>query len=457
MAAVAAAMAVAAVAAAPHPGAAATLPRGVISVTDAPWRADPSGVRDATAALQAAIDEGARTRHTVFIPPGRYRVTDTLNCSIDWQFMTSADTDPGPPTPDWLFAAHVIVGAPLHTGTLESDAMARRPTTLFVPPATPGFTSPVLAKYVVHFWHTANTPTPDGWVGSQPDININQVLQGVDIEIGAGNLGAIGVMHLGAQGSSIEDVTVWAGDAAVGISGGAGGGGAHTNVRVVGGRFGLDLRAAQPAPTVTAATLQNQTCSSILYIGRGPLTLVGAKIESHAPSRDSVGLVAGGVSSSAFAGSCSLPVPAHPRADGSASAPFDGSISIIDSSFEMTSSRKLDDTSGAAAPMIASEKNIFLRGVYTKGFSTIVQLSGQSVLEALPQMSGAAAESGSESEWNFVTEFAASKAPKPYYKSVNTCHCCADLILRQLNTNRFRWCCIVQLQQNFQLHDVALH
>ena len=63
---------------APHPGAAATLPRGVISVTDAPWRADPSGVRDATAALQAAIDEGARTRHTVFIPPGRYRVTVTL-------------------------------------------------------------------------------------------------------------------------------------------------------------------------------------------------------------------------------------------------------------------------------------------------------------------------------------------------------------------------------------------
>ena len=413
----AATMVVTAVVAASHQ-APTTLPRGVISVTDAPWRADPAGIRDATAALQAAIDEGARTHHTVFIPPGRYRVTDTLNCTIDWEFMTSADTDPGPPTPDWLFAAHVIVGAPLHAGKPKSDATTRRPTTLFVPPATPGFTSPVLAKYVVHFWHTANTPTPDGWVGSQPDININQVLQGVDIEIGAGNVGAIGVMHLGAQGSSIEDVTVWAGDAAVGISGGAGGGGAHANVRVVGGRFGLDLRAAQPAPTVTGATLQNQTCSSILYVGRGPLTLVGAKIEWHTPSRDSVGLVAGGLLNSAFTGSCSLPIPAHPRSDGSSTAPFDGSVSIIDSSFETTPSRQSVGTFSVAAPMITSKKNVYLRGVYTKGFSTLVQLSGESVLAALPQPSGATTAPGSQSEWNFVTEFAAATAPKPYYKSV---------------------------------------
>ena len=58
-----------------------SLPRGVLSVTDPPWRADPTGARDATAALQAAIEEGANTRMTVFIPAGRYRVTDTLNCS----------------------------------------------------------------------------------------------------------------------------------------------------------------------------------------------------------------------------------------------------------------------------------------------------------------------------------------------------------------------------------------
>jgi polygalacturonase len=75
-------MAAAAAATAPPPR--TSLPRGVLSVTDPPWRADPTGSRDATAALQAAIEEGANTRMTVFIPAGRYRVTDTLNCSASY-------------------------------------------------------------------------------------------------------------------------------------------------------------------------------------------------------------------------------------------------------------------------------------------------------------------------------------------------------------------------------------
>ena len=371
--------------------------------------------------------------------------------------MTSADTDPGPPTPDWLFAAHVIVGAPLAedaSPNFDTDSTSRRPTTLFVPPATPGFNSRTVAKPVVHFWHTANSPTPDGWVGSQPDININQVLQGVDIDIGPGNVGAIGVMHLGAQGSSIEDVTVWAEDAAAGISGGAGGGGSHANVRVVGGRFGLDLRAAQPAPTVTAATLSNQTCSSILYIGRGPLTLVGARIEWHSHSSDAVGLVAAGLPNKAFAGDCSLPVTAHPRSDGSTTQPFDGSVSIIDSSFDIAPPSQPAAATRAVVPMIASEKSVFMKGVYARGFRTLVELSGQAVLQPLLSMPRTAGSTANELQWNLVAEFAASTEPEPYYKSVslNVCPAVAAPVLtvRLLLPPP-------QLQSNFQLHDAHLH
>ena len=43
------------------------LPDGVIRVTDRPFSADPSGASDATAALQAAFDEGARSRRTVLV------------------------------------------------------------------------------------------------------------------------------------------------------------------------------------------------------------------------------------------------------------------------------------------------------------------------------------------------------------------------------------------------------
>lgn len=107
---------------------------------------------------------------------------------------------------------------------------------------------------------------------------------------------------------------MWAGsDAAVGIAGATGGGGCHTNVRVVGGRFGMDLRASQPAPTLTGATLVNQTCSSIVYVGRGPLSLVGAKImQGIPPSKDSPGVIAAGLDAAAFQG-VSVHKSSHPK------------------------------------------------------------------------------------------------------------------------------------------------
>ena len=216
---------------------------GVISVTDAPFRADPTGREDSTKSIQAALDEGYRTNVTVFFPRGTYRVTDTLNCSQTWS---------GPWSPPFRTGTHVLVGE------TPREAGGERPS-LLLPPDTPGFTDRSAGKIVLFFWHqnpnSASTQT-------QPMNNINQILQGVDIRIGKGNYGAIGIRHRGAQGSAIEDVTIWAEDASVGIVGAAGGGGAHTNVRVVGGRFGLDLRLAQPAPTVVGASLVNQTCSA---------------------------------------------------------------------------------------------------------------------------------------------------------------------------------------------------
>ena len=417
------------------------LPDGVIRVTDRPFSADPSGASDATAALQAAFDEGARSRRTVLvntikiniwfsfekspvyqheprtttgknfrnddgllsagqIPAGRYRVTDTLNCSISWSFMTTAGTDPGPPTPDFLFAAHVIVGARYPAGTQRSAAtsLQRRPATLFVPPNTPGFTSRAMSKFVVHFWHTGSRPDQS----SQPDININQVLQGVDVEIGHGNVGAVGIMHLGAQGSSLEDVTVWAGDAAVGIAGGAGGGGSHTNVKVVGGRIGLDLRASQPAPTVTGAILINQSCSAIIYAGRGPLSLIGARIQQlHPVSTASPGTIAAGLNTeTAFQGDCALPTAPERVSDSSF---FGGSISVVDSVLERS------DTGLTPAPAVVSEHGVFLRNVYTKGIDSIVVLGNGSTNPVLRSLG--------VDDWTHVQEFAVAQRPRPFHYS----------------------------------------
>ena len=53
----------------------------------------------------------------------------------------------------------------------------------------------------------------------------------VDVAIGPGNTAAVGVRMRGAQGSSIEDVTVSAAaDVFAGIEGVSGSGGAHSNI-----------------------------------------------------------------------------------------------------------------------------------------------------------------------------------------------------------------------------------
>ena len=76
---------------------------------------------------------------------------------------------------------------------------------------------------------------------SQPNANCNQIFQGVDIRISDGNPGAIGIRARGAQMMVVQDVTVFAGDGLVGLSGGSGSGGSHYGVSVVGGKYGIDF------------------------------------------------------------------------------------------------------------------------------------------------------------------------------------------------------------------------
>ena len=47
----------------------------IVSVTDAPYNADPTGVADSTAGIQAALDAAWAARRDVFIPGGTYLVT----------------------------------------------------------------------------------------------------------------------------------------------------------------------------------------------------------------------------------------------------------------------------------------------------------------------------------------------------------------------------------------------
>jgi len=87
-----------------------------------------------------------------------------------------------------------------------------------------------------------------------------------DVVIGAGNPTAVGVRMRGAQGSSIEDIAVFAApDAFAGVAVVSGSGGAHGNITVVGARISLDARETQPSATISNLRLFNQTCAAILH------------------------------------------------------------------------------------------------------------------------------------------------------------------------------------------------
>ena len=168
------------------------------------------------------------------------------------------------------------------------------------------------------------------------NINMNQVLSGVDVEIEPDNREAIGVAARGAQGVSVQDVTIYAGDAAVGLQGGAGSGGSHIGVTVIGGVVGIDVSSSQPAPTLTAITLLNQLKTALLY---------------NAPGRQTLSVTG-------------LNITTLPNASGpaiSAGAPisiYDGVVYRPGSQFDATA--------------IQASSNVFVRDVFVRGFNKVV-------------------------------------------------------------------------------------
>ncbi len=292
--------------------------RGFVDVTQAPFNADATGKADATTALQQAIFFAREHQMVVLLPPGSYRVSDTLRCP-------HGNHDPAGGKGRSRSFACVLVG---------SRAGPTRPRILLAP-RSPGYDDPARPKYVVQFWswegkEGASGPLPH----HQDNINMNQMFVGIDIAIGEGNPGAVGLRCRGAQGTSVQDCTIDATHGYGGLDGGAGSGGGHFNVTVLGGQIGADLRETQPAPTISGFTLLGQTKHALLYDGRQTLTAVGCRIE--------------------FAGRGPAVVVGGPRA-----ALPNGQVSLIDSSIAFTT----------AGPNVAfaGTSSLYLNNVHLRG------------------------------------------------------------------------------------------
>jgi hypothetical protein len=375
---------------------AANLAKGLLDVSLHPFDADPTGGRDSTAAIQRAVDYAYDNHLVAWFPAGRYIVTRTIEATQYKQTSTRAN-------------AHYMRGQQLgHTRA-----------TLVLPLHTPGFTNlSAPAVCLVDFFHI----NPLGW--SQPNINMNQRFVGIDVDLTAGNVGAIGVCNRAAQGGSIQDSTIYAGDATAGISGGAGSGGSHYSVTVIGGRFGADYSQTQPAATIAGFSLINQTCAGVLYAGGMALSIVGSRIVSTtsiaAPRYSAVWSLLNlkNVTQAPPDKGCELPVQ---RIVGKSQAAITGQVSIVDSSMQLVQ----DTASSGSAPPLESPQQwvlhtfsnaAYLKNVYASGFKggMVRFAQGGHSLPLPPSCHGGEDDEGVAAvRWCRCAEYAHGQTPPP--------------------------------------------
>lgn len=194
------------------------------------------GATDDTAALQAAIDHQRGVQYEkapaiVYLPTGVYRITDTL---ILWKWTHLMGNASAPPT--IVLSAH-----------------------------SPGFDNPAEKKPAItttNGWSvdpaTRNWAANSDRLGGSANNTFFTQIHHLRLVIEPGNPGATGILWRVAQATSIRDVRIEAGDAAIALDIGGdvdyaafdeppsqAGGGVIEDVQIVGGRIGLRATGSQ--------------------------------------------------------------------------------------------------------------------------------------------------------------------------------------------------------------------
>jgi len=252
---------------------------GIVDVTAAPFGADASGETDATAAIRQAVDFARDRQMVLFFPAGTYRISDTIECR---QKLTVRGNGR-------------LTAAARFPCVLVGSAVPGKRSVLLLAPRSEGFADPAERKIVVHFTNCNYGYDKGDFIHGplrpQANINYNQVFADIDIVIGEGNGGAVGIRMQAAEGSTIQDVTIDATHGHTGMLGAAGSGGSHHNITIKGGRIGIDTHGyppefavdrtgTQPTPTMAHVTLIGQTEAALLNKSRGPLVAVGWAIKT---------------------------------------------------------------------------------------------------------------------------------------------------------------------------------
>ncbi len=341
---------------------------GYVDVSQGPFHADPTGTKDSTKAVQAALVFARDHQMACFFPTGTYLISDTLSCTQQLHKRANGRVFGGNRFPNML---------------VGSRAGTQRPRLVLAPRAA-GFGDPAKPRIFVHFWSRGyGNPTTVDRVSDglppeveQPNIGMNQMLVNLDIVIGEGNPGAIALRHQAAEGSAIEDCTIDATHGHTGIQGGIGSGGSSAGVTVIGGRVGLDftgyMSGTQPTPVITGFTLTGQTEAAIRSTSRQTLVAVGLKI---------------------VADRCTGPliqVGRNLQAN-------HGMLTVIDSEIEFAGKALAQEQ----RVVVDSDRGVCLDNVYVRGATSIVVDPEQKTELA-----------GNPKGWLHVRRFAATSSPR---------------------------------------------
>ena len=250
-------------------------PVGLLAVTQAPYRADPTGATDSTKAIQQAVNDARDQGLVCFFPGGTYLLSDTLSCEQQVRKLDRPRQVDGGTQHYWPVHRPIV---------LMGSTQGKRPV-LKLSGSAQGFADPARPKNLVWIWAQTWFDAPGKeepvWGKEQANISFNHVFRGIDIDI-RGHAGAMGIRHSGSQGSTMQDVTVYADGAYAGLNCCPGQGGGTHNVQVIGGQYGIVIEPDSRFPLLNACVFQGQTKAAIRYARGGsqvPTLLVGCRLE----------------------------------------------------------------------------------------------------------------------------------------------------------------------------------
>ncbi len=290
------------------------------------------GVHDDTSAIQEAIIAANRHRRVVYLRPGTYLVSDTLEFKQDVFETRSNDGD--------ARFGQVLLGSscgddPPTIRLADGTATETDEQTIAAEPFP-----------VILMWRPRSdaSPGPDDDNGGR---NWNQVVRHVRIVLG-NNPGAVGIRQAGAEGCAIQEVTIDARGGFAGLYNLNSSGGYTYDVEILGGKYGIYQQHSRGGSTlVVGLTLSGQEETPIALGGYTPFGLVGFDIKA----------THGHIISAITGPESAQVVPGKLKSSGHDSS---GHVFLVDGRIEITGS-------GDREILANQDRSVYLKNIYLKG------------------------------------------------------------------------------------------